>query len=391
MRVSRALAALVAFALAGAPIAAPAEQPVFTIPVVLSLTGTAAFVGNEETNSLHLIEEAVNAEGGIRGHRLAFAIQDDQSSPQVGVQLVNGLIASHVPVILGPTFTAVCAAVAPIVRDNGPVTYCYSPGIHPTPGSYIFSATMSSRDAGVAMARYFRGRGWQRIGLITSTDTSGEDFDRGFLATLALPENASLQVVAHERFATSDLNVNAQLARIKAANPQVLVTWTTGTGFGTVLHGIADVGLNVPVTGGNGNMIPKQLAGYRTFIPAELYFPGMRGLSSDSTAAGPVRQKQQVYFTGMAAHHNDISFSSQSGWDATWIVIDAYRALGLTPTATQVRDWIRNQHGWVGMEGVYDFGDPEQRGLNSMATVIDRFYPATGKFTAVSKPGGAPR
>jgi hypothetical protein len=146
----------------------------------------------------------------------------------------------------------------------------------------------------------------------------------------------------------------------------------------------------VPITASNGNMIPKQLAQYRGFLPDQLYFPGMRGTSFEGTAPGPVRDKQMIYFKGMEALHGDISFSSQSGWDATWVVIDAYRHLGFAPTAQQVRDFIHGQRGWVGMEGVYDYRDPEQRGLNFMASVIDRFDPATGKFIAVSKPGGEP-
>jgi branched-chain amino acid transport system substrate-binding protein len=386
-----AVAAGVAILTATAPAAAPAADDTFTLPVVLSLTGTAAFIGQEETVSLHVIEDAVNKSGGIRGHKLAFNIQDDQSSPQIGVQLVNALIAQHVPVILGPTFTAVCLAVTPLLQEKGPVSYCYSPGIHPVSGSYVFSATTSSHDAGIALARYLRGRGWTKLAFMSSTDSSGQDFEKGFDQTLGLPENAALHIIAREHFATTDLSVIAQLSRIKAANPQVFVTWTTGTGFGTLLHGIHDVGLEVPITASNGNMIPKQLAQYKGFMPEQLYFPGMRGTSERGTAPGPVRDKQNVYFAGIAAHHGDISFSSQSGWDATWLVIDAYRKLGLTPTAQEVRDFIHGQRGWVGMEGVYDFRDPEQRGLNFMSNVIDRFDPATGKFIAVSRPGGEPR
>lgn len=127
---------------------------------------------------------------------------------------------------------------------------------------------------------------------MASNDASGQDFERGFDQTLGLPENAALHVVAREHFATSDLSVIAQVSRIKAAAPQVFVTWTTGTGFGTVLHAIHDVGLDVPVTASNGNMIPKQLAQYRAFMPAVLYFPGLRGTSEQGTAPGPVRDKQ---------------------------------------------------------------------------------------------------
>jgi branched-chain amino acid transport system substrate-binding protein len=376
---------------ASVPAAAPAQSETFTLPVVLSLTGTAAFIGQEETVSLHIIEDAVNKSGGIHGRKLAFNIQDDQSSPQVGVQLVNALIAQHAPVILGPTFTAVCLAVTPLIADKGPVSYCYSPGIHPVSGSYVFSSTTSSHDAGIALAHYLKGRGWTKLAFMSSIDSSGQDFEKGFDQTLSAPEFSALHIVAREHFSTTDLSVIAQLSRIKASNPQVFVTWTTGTGFGTLLHGIHDVGLNMPITASNGNMIPKQLAQYKGFMPDELYFPGLRATSEQGTAPGPVRDKQKVYFAGIAAHHGDVSFSSQSGWDATWLVLDAYRKLGLNPTSTDVRDFIRGQRGWVGIEGVYDFRDPEQRGLNYLSNVIDRFDPATGKFIAVSKPGGVPR
>jgi hypothetical protein len=157
-----------------------------------------------------------------------------------------------------------------------------------------------------------------------------------------------------------------------------------------VLRAAHDIGFELPTIGGNGNMIPKQLAQYKGFLPRDLYFPGFRATSETGTAPGPVRDKQRVYFDGMRRLHADISYSSQADWDATLIVLDGYRKLGLTPTAQQMRDFIHGQRGWVGIEGVYDFSDPEQRGLNFMANVIDRFDPATNTFVPVSHPGGTP-
>ena len=360
------------------------------IPVVLSITGPAAFIGNEESKSLQIITSDVNSHGGVQGHPIHFQIQDDQSSPQLGVQIVNGLSSAHVPVILGPAFTPVCAAVAPIVRDNGPVTYCYSPGIHPVAGAYMFSATMSIYDAAIATLRYVRGRGWKRIALLTSTDASGQDFDRGFEIASNLPENRSLQALVHEHLGSTDLTANAQLARIKTAGPDVLLNWTAGTAFGTVLHAVHDVGLDVPVFASSANMIPKQLSLYRSFMPRELLFPGMRGLSRSGVGAGPLQAKQSVYFSAMEITGADISFASQANWDATWLIIDAYRALGVAPTSMQVRDWIRGQHGWIGIQGVYDFRDQEQRGIDYLSAVIDRYDAGSGTFLPVSHLGGVP-
>lgn len=361
----------------------------FEIPVILSLSGPAAFIGKEEQTSLGIIEKLANARGGIRGRPIAFHIEDDQSSPQVGVQLANGLIAQKAPVIIGPTFTAVCSAVSPLVRDNGPVMYCLAPGIHPVAGTYVFSATVGTGDMALVIARFLREKGLDRVALISSTDASGQDFEHGFDAALRVPANKALQLVAREHFATSDVSVNAQMARIKAANPQLLIAWTAGTGFGVVLHGYHDVGLDLPVIGGNGNMIFAQLTQYAGFLPKELYFPGMRGMSLQGTPPGPIRDKQVVYFRGFAQAGAKPDFPSNAAWDPTWLVIDGFKKLGFTPTAEQMRDFIRGQHGWIGVDGVYDFSDPEQRGIGPNGDEIFRYDAHAEAFIPVSKPGGA--
>jgi hypothetical protein len=76
------------------------------------------------------------------------------------------------------------------------------------------------------------------------------------------------------------------------------------------------------------------------------------------------------------------------GWDPTMIVIDAYRHIGPDATADQLRDYVDNLHGYAGTSGVYDFGDPEQRGLTINALVIDKWDPATQDFVPASRPGG---
>lgn len=384
------LCALVAAALIFvAPVRPSSAADPYEINVLLSLSGSAAFIGKEELTSLQIIEKLVNQTGGIRGRQIKFSVQDDQSNPSLGVQLANGIIAKKVPVILGPTFTAICSAVSPLVRENGPVMYCYAPGIHPVAGSYVFSATVGSADMAVVIARFMREHNWNRVAIISSTDASGQDFEHGFDAALALPENKSLALVGREHFATSDVSVNAQMARIKAAAPQAMIGWTAGTGFGTVLHGYHDVGLEVPIVGGNGNMIFAQLAQYTGFMPKELYFPGVLGISMVQTPKGAVRDKQGIYFREYAKINAKPDFPSNAAWDATWLVLDAFRQYGFDVTAQQVRDFIRGQRAWTGIDGIYSFTDPEQRGIGPMGDAIFRYDPEQQAFIPASKPGGA--
>jgi branched-chain amino acid transport system substrate-binding protein len=390
-RVVAVCVAIVALLVAGddpmpARAAAASGDPV-RVDVILSLTGGAAFLGKAQQRAMQLIEQITNRNGGVHGRPIAFAISDDQSNPQVALQLANAIVAKKVPVFLGSDLTAPCAAIMPIVKDAGPVQYCTSPGINPPAGGYTFSASAATRADGIALVRYFRERGWTRIGLITSTDASGQAFETSFDRALALPENKDVQAVVREHFATADLSISGQAAHIKAVNPQAVIAWTTGTPFGTLLRGLHDVGYDGPVGGGNGNMIFAQLAQYAGFLPKELYFPGRRAVA-EGTLPGPVHDAQTVYFDAFKSIGIRPDFADNIGWDPTMIVVTALQALPSDATAQQVRDFILNLHSWAGINGIYDFRDGEQRGIGLNAIVIDKWDPTNTRFVAVSRPGG---
>ena len=73
----------------------------YEINVITPLTGIGAFIGKNEAAALGLLEKSVNDAGGVRGRQIKFVVQDDQSNPQVSVQLLNGLIAKKVPIVSG--------------------------------------------------------------------------------------------------------------------------------------------------------------------------------------------------------------------------------------------------------------------------------------------------
>jgi len=113
------------------------------INVILPLTGGASFLGKAEQIALQLAEKLVNENGGIQGRPLHLVIQDDQSSPQLAVQLASQVIARHPAVLIGSSLVAMCNAMAPLMT-SGPVMYCMSPGIHPAKDSYVFTSSVST-------------------------------------------------------------------------------------------------------------------------------------------------------------------------------------------------------------------------------------------------------
>jgi len=117
---SAAVVAILLIAFAAGTAALRAQTPVLHIPVLLSLTGQAAFVGKGEQQDLTLIQDIVNRRGGINGRQVSFDIQDDASNTQTTLQLANGVLAGKPPLMIGPTLTQDCNAMAPLVKDNGP-------------------------------------------------------------------------------------------------------------------------------------------------------------------------------------------------------------------------------------------------------------------------------
>jgi branched-chain amino acid transport system substrate-binding protein len=376
------LAALTATAVAAAP------EPVH-IDVILSQTGTAAFLGQGESQALKILQGVVNTRGGINGRPVQFDIGDDQSTPTQAVALMNGAQAHKPGALLGTGFTATCLAILPLAaRNNGPATYCMTPGVHPPAGSYGFSANIGTESMAPVMLRFFKQKGWTKFAFMNSTDASGQDVLEAVTRAMKLPEFKTMTMVAEEHFNTSDISVSAQIARIKSATPQAVIFWTAGTGFGTVLRNAHDAGLDIPTIGGNANELYAQMLQYKSFLPTELYFPSPRSIAEGGTFPGPIKDAQSIYFKAFKTAGLKPDLSSTMAWDPALIIIDAYKHLGADAPADKVRDYIAGLHGWVGVNGLYDFRDGSQRGLGQNACVMLRYDGAKNEFLNASRPAG---
>ena len=390
MRRTAVAALSAALLLAAVPPARGADQPPVEIDVILSMAGPLTFLGQAEYATLGALETNVNRRGGIRGRPVHFVFHDDKSEPQVAVQLVNAVLAKHPAIFLGSTSAASCLAMAPLVA-SGPVEFCLSPSIHPARGGFVFSASVDVRDCWIALIRYFRERGLTRIAILTGTDLAGRDADVSLATALDLPENKDrgITIVSHQHFNPTDLTVAAQIAQIKAANPQAAILWAAGTPFATLLRGAAEAGLDVPIGASNANLTYVQMKQYASFLPKELVFPGLPFLARQASSRR-AREVQAQFFEVCAAAGIRPDFLYNFAWDPGMIAIDAFRALGTGATTEQVRSYIAGLHGYTGLSGDYDFRDGSQRGLTERNITLMRWDTGKETWDAVSRPGGMP-
>jgi branched-chain amino acid transport system substrate-binding protein len=375
---------------AGAAAPAPAAEP-YDIHVILPLTGGGAFLGKGHRDSFEILAEIVNKSGGIKGRPLHFVYHDDQSSPQVAVQLANEVLAEKPAVVLGSSLVAMCAAIAPLMK-NGPVDYCLSPAYHPAAGSFTFSSSSSAIDQSIAVIRYYRMEGWTKIATLNNTDATGQANDKAVDEVVALPENKDVKLVEREHFNPTDISVAAQIERIKASGAQAIIAGVTGSPAATVFKGMVQAGLDIPVAPTSGNEVFAQMEQWTDFLPKGLVmgsalFPEHDGVWKLDPR---IEAAQQQMYAALKAHGMKADNLVATCWDAGLIVVAALQALGPDATADQVRNYIANLTDFAGIDGFYDFKANPERGLGADSAIVVRYDAGTKAWVWLTQPGGAP-
>jgi branched-chain amino acid transport system substrate-binding protein len=366
-----------------------AAEP-YDIDVVLPLTGAAASLGMAEQVALQKEEKIFSVNGGIAGRPVHFVFHDDQSSPQVAVQLANQIKGRKPAVILGSATVAMCNAMAPVLR-NGPVLYCFSPALYAASGSNSFSASNATHDLLAAQLRFLGAKGWKRIALITSSDASGQDAQRQMKELIAAPENKAVELVDQTSFNPTDVSVSAQIQHMKAAGPQVMVAWSTGAAIGTVFKAMQDAGVALPVVTTDGNMTYTAMSHFADVLPSELYIPSPEWPRSDHAEVSPeVRDAKEKFFGAFEGGPEKPDAASSFAWDPAVLVVSALRKLGPDATGEQVRDYLSKLTGFAGIAGVYDFVKFPQRGLGDENVVVTRWDKGASGWKIVSRPRGLP-
>ena len=96
------------------------------IGILFSNSGPAGVFGPPTANIAELIEEDINAAGGINGRPVETYLADDATDPAVGRQAMEQLIDSdNVDVVLGTHSSATRQAAKPLAEDAG-VLYIYA-------------------------------------------------------------------------------------------------------------------------------------------------------------------------------------------------------------------------------------------------------------------------
>lgn len=361
----------------------------YVVHAILSETGSASILGSRQAKALNLLAARINAKGGIDGHKIVMSIQDNQSKPSVSVSLATPLINKHVPFILNGSLTSVDKAVDALASSNGPFIYDLSPIEMPKPNSMIFAAGTPLKLDDEAYLNFLKSKGLTNIAIVTSTDASGVGGYNQLIATLKEPAFSSFHVVAHQTFDPTSVSVLTQLSVVKAAHPQAIIIWTTGSPLGVVLKGMSSLGMDgIPTITDNGDASYALLHHFASVLPKNLYFPTPPFyLPSKDISNVKVRAKIVAFDSAIISGGGHPSNPYGLSWDPAELLFGALDKLGINATAMQIKAYMQNLHNTPGIYGIYNMSKVHHHGLSVDDVIMTTW---NGKsFVQASKPGGA--
>jgi branched-chain amino acid transport system substrate-binding protein len=194
------------------------------IGAVFPLSGSVAFYGTESRDGALLAIEEINAAGGLLGKQLTLIPEDDEGNAEKSLNAFTKLTTrDKVVYVLGSSTSGATMAMTQQAQQNKVILISPSAtNVDVTKaGDYIFRACFIDPFQGIVGADFAFGTlGSRRAAVLYD---AGADYNTG-LADEFKKEFAKIggEVVADEAYQSGDVDFNAQVTRIRAANPDVV-------------------------------------------------------------------------------------------------------------------------------------------------------------------------
>ncbi len=364
-------------------ISAPQKAP-YRIGVNLDTTGYGAWLGEPELKAVQLYAEQVNAKGGIDGHPLELVVYDTESNPEKSSTIAKKLIQrDKVIAIIGTSITTTSNAVKPIAQEEKIVMYCMTASFEPNfPDSFCFSTYVPTVNQTETIYDYFTKKGIKRVAILCSTDSSGEIW---FKETTNTAKKYGFEI-ASEHFSVKDMDVTAQLTKLKAINPQALIVGTAGKPNAVVVKNFNQMGFKIPYVTGAGNISEsflKLMEGNEpdTLLLSGYYFNVWRELP-DSYPQKKLIQEFDEAFQKKFRKESDIY--AAGSYDAIRVVTEAIRQVKPKgpKDSIKLRDSIEKMKDFPAVTGTkYTFSKDNHRGTGKESSLVIQVK--GGKFVMV--------
>ncbi len=357
-RLSLVVSALLAFAASGLRAAEPIK-----VGEIASMTGKEAVFGQSSHKGTLLAVEQLNAKGGVLGRQIELVTEDNQSKAGESATVARKLLSrDKVVALLGEVASSRSLEMAPIAqRARIPMISPASTNPKVTEvGDYVFRVCFIDPFQGTVMAKFAKENlKIKRVAVLTSVSSAysvglAKYFRERFVADGG-------EIAIEQRYAEGDKDFKAQLTAMRAAGVEGVFVPGYYTEAALITRQARELGLEVPLFGGDGWEAPQLL---------EIGGPAVNG-TYYSTHYSPESDSPQVkdFVAAFRARWNGETPDAMAalGYDSALVLADALRRAGGTEPA-KLRDAIAATKDFSGVTGVTTLD--AQRNATKAASII---------------------
>lgn len=350
--------------LAGVPVHA---QEAIKIGAVLSLTGVGAGLGIPEKNGAMLAVKMINQRGGVKGRPIKIIIEDDGSKADIAKSKAESLIYSEkVTAMIGPSLTASTGAVASITNSApmvqiactglGPqIELSYKKLFHVLPPQVLNARALLEFATKAAKAK--------RIGVL---------HDSGYgnvvmTAMKSVANNYAVEFVATEKFEVGATDVTTQAAKVKAANPDIILVIATSP---IPFRNVKQIGIKQPILAAVGSSSYEYVKGMGEFAD-EIAF------AEFLVAEEPLPHQKEFVELYRKEYGTLPKTYEAAGWDAVHALVKALEKAGPDADAETLATAMRGPT--QGVLAAYDFSREDMTGIELSSYTYSKLI--KGRFT----------
>lgn len=324
---------------------AQAEETI-RVGEVASLTGKEAAFGQSSHKGTLLAVEEINAAGGVLDKKIELITEDNQSKTGESATAAKKLVSrDKVVALLGEVASSRSLEMAPVAQASKiPMISPSSTNPKVTEiGNYIFRVCFIDPFQGTVMAKFARGTlHSKRVAVLTSVSSA---YSVGLAKYFKERYTADGGTIAIEqKFSEGDKDFKAQLTAIKAAEVDAIFVPGYYTEAALVTKQARDLGLTIPLFGGDGWEAP-QLIEIGGKAVEGIYYSTHYSPENDATEVRTFVEKFRKRWGGETP-----DAMAALGYDSAQVLVDAIKRAGTTQPA-KVREALVATKDFVGITG----------------------------------------
>ncbi len=336
---------------------------------IFDTSGAASALGEPEANTAMMLQEKINAEGGIDGRPVEIVIRDTKGDEVEGLTVTKELIEKeNVVAIVGPSRSGTTMAIIDYIESaEVPLVSCAAARAITDPvKKWVFNTPQSDEDAVTKIFGYCNAQGITKIATMTASSGFGIE---GLKQLEKLAPAAGIEIVGKEEFTDSDKDFAPQLTNIKNSDAQAMVCWGIGPAPSLIAKGAHDLGFEIPVIMSHGVANQRFIDGAGEGAEGVILPAGKLLVADQLPDDDPHKELLLQYAADYEAKYDKAADTfGGHAWDAVMIVVKAIEANGAEPA--QIRDGVESTTDFAGIGGTFNFSADAHYGLNPEAFVM---------------------